>query len=200
MENKELLFKQLVNANFGYLGSDYGFHPSGGNEYEVVYVNGSVQVVVSWDANRSYQLDIRISHTDCETSNASDPIELGELLTLTDSTRALEDTFFQASREGALAGTILRMSQLLDAHGSILLQGGVEEFRRLATQREHRRRKWRSELATNQVLAKINRAWQAKDFTNVVKLCTEIESTLPPIQKRRLAYAMSKVREEKQSP
>lgn len=197
MENKALLFKQLVNANFDYLDSVYGFRSSEGHKYAVVYVNGPVQVIVCWDANRSYQLDIRISHTDCETSNASDPIELGELITLADSTRALEDTFFQASREEALAGTILRMSQLLNEHGSILLQGGVEEFRRLATQREHRRRKWRSELATNQVLVKVNRAWQAKDFTNVVKLCMEIESTLTPIQKKRLDYAMKKVREEK---
>jgi len=187
-------FPNLVQKEFSFLVTDYRFRCINATNYAVRFESDEVFVVVHYDADRSYELDVEIGELNILYNGQERPFNLGEVLRLEGVAEKEKYTLFQASTLPALSNCVAKLSSLLSAYAVELLQHNKFTFKRLSDLRKKECDQYELEVNLAHIRREVQIAWKNKDYAKVVKLYKPVESAISDAEKKKLAFAEKQVK------
>lgn len=182
-------FPNLVQKEFSFLVSDYHFRCVEATSHKVRFESDEVFVVVHYDADRSYELDVELGELNVFYSGQERPFNMGEILRLEGAAKKETYKIFQASTLSALSSCIAKLSSLLSAYAVELLQHNKFAFKRLSNLREKECGQLELQARLSHIRKDVQSAWKKKDYAKVAKLYRSVESAITDAEKKKLAFA-----------
>lgn len=189
MAISSLVYKNLVNQSFEFLVSVYGctLLPSSKNSYFETYASGDITVDVMYDANRSFELDVRLSYLGTGSPNES--ISLHEIVHA-GGVHGFRTP--QVVDERSLASAVENCAMVLKEYGSNYLRGDHFSFRRISKCREKQSIDYGIARDVRMVKAEAEVAWQKKNYMDVFSLLDSIRIYLSDADLKKLEYSQKK--------
>lgn len=187
-------FAGLVQEQFSFLVSEYGFQcVSLDNDY-VRFESDKVCVSVCYDSRRSYEIDVEIGQLDVLFDGKERLFNLGEILRLEGVTDKENYSFFQANESEALSNCVSRLAHLLSLYSIDLLKNNKFSFKRLSDFREKECSRYELDTKLTHVKAEVRMAWKNDDYLRVVELYQPVKEIISTAEKKKLAFAQKQIK------
>ncbi len=185
-------FGVLVHAYFDGLANSYGLVCETSTDRLVRFQNEIVFLQVLFDEGRSYEIGVEIGQ--CSVPGIPErPFNLAEVLRLGGVPEADYVAKIQASKQDSRDFAIKRLADLTEKYATLLLQGNVLEFLRLAKFRDKECEDYARFRDLRYARHDAENAWAKRDYLSVIKAYRPVEGNLSHAEKMRLKYAMSHV-------
>lgn len=155
-------FPSLVQKEFSFLVSDYHFRCVEATNHNVRFESDKVFVVVHYDADRSYELDVELGELNVLYSGQKRPFNMWEILRLERMAKKETPRIFQASTQSALSSCIAKLSSLLSHHANELLKGNKFAFKRLSLLREKECNQFELQSRLSHIRKEVQAAWKKR--------------------------------------
>lgn len=184
---KDLTFKEAALSSFAFLTEVYGFEcVKTTQDWLVEYRSGVLKITLCYD---SYSSDV-----DLTLSRLEERYSLAELMLLLDVRFEWGGTSAQASTSAALRKVVEVMGTVVRHHAADLLDGDGRVFDRL----DEQCKRLQAQAKLDEICRKADAAWRSRDYVALIRLLQPVQGSLSPHETKRLEYAQSKVRLNKQ--
>lgn len=185
-------FTDLIDRRLGELFGEFGLEEVGGEDFHLRFAGALVFVIVAYEPDRSHELTIWIGRVD---DDAEPPLELADALRATDcppdQIEAL--TLMQSADPDALERMLDRAGRLIPEYATPFPRGDDAAFAQAWRIRSDRASLYTNQLATGQVIADADKAWNDGDYLGVYRGLRPIEETLDRTHRRRLEFAQEQI-------
>ena len=155
--------------------------------YSAKIASPEMLLCVTYDATRSFELNIRLSEVD----QSDPPFELADILRVTDcpASEVARSELMQTANAEVVSRLMDRALRLLDGYGRALLAGDSLAFEVARSLRSARAKKYTEAVRTAPAREAAEIAWQGGDLARVHALLSPIADLLGERDLRRLAIA-----------
>lgn len=187
------VFGALVRENFNFLIAEYGFSLIKESDCQVRFESDHVFVIVHYDAERSYELDVEIGQLKALFNNEERPFNLGEVLRTERVFEGNKYRSFQACSSDILEKGVSKLALLLSLNAKDYLLNNKFSFKRLSDLRKSESDQYELEAKLANIRREAKLAWQKKDYYKVVSLYGAVESMLSSAEKKMLHIAKKNI-------
>ncbi|MDG2332927.1 MAG: hypothetical protein P8Q97_01765 [Myxococcota bacterium] len=185
MHNLHECIHDATRVGFGFLEKDYGFTCAEDDCNRVRFDSGRVFVQVVYDATRSFEVTVEMGQPDCE----GPPYNFAEFLRAFAVADHLELSAVQAADVVVARKFVERFAEVLQRHGTAVMRGDEEGFRKLQAQRNSDCNAYERERRLERGTSVAERAWNDGDYGGVVAALTPVEGDLSAAQRKKLELA-----------
>jgi hypothetical protein len=181
-----LNFAPAVLASFRFLG-EFGLHPVKQNPTFVRYESPAVFVNI-YHGRSSFELGVEVGRL----AESALPVTLFEIVNAADAADAEgfgHHVMFQVGTAEGVAQFVPKLASLIEKYGVPFLRGQEDAYRDIEQRRSQHIVQNQKEQNLRNTRAKVEVAWQAKDFAKVVEQFNPVRSDLTEIETRKLSYA-----------
>lgn len=182
-----LNFFEEVKKNFAFLESKYDFMIAESLPTYVRYESPKMFINI-YHGRISYEIGLEFGRLDSE-KNQKDCYSLWALINLFNENTAKKYRLFAARTSELVKKGVAELSQLFKQYENFIFIDGETVFDKLLLQREQLGKEYEKEVYTYQVRSKVEVAFKAKNFSEVVRLYESILDRLTPLEIKKLEYA-----------
>jgi len=180
-------FALEARRGFDGLAQQFGMSCVVSNDREVRYENDGAFLIINFDNDRSYELGVEVGRK--TRAEPERPFSLAEVLRLRGVAEAAAIDGMMVSHVAPLPKALVRLARLTSLHAADFLLGSDLSFVQVAQLRQRERDAYALEGALRAARARLESAWEERDFHAVVKSLEPLEQHLTPAEKKRLDYA-----------
>ena len=182
----ESLFVSLIQENFSFLVEEYGFHVNNTNAMH--WSRGKYNVKLSYDHNRSYELDLHIYYDDVEYLSPYSLCEIQQLFQLADIKDATY--IYMASTSERLSQGIFEISSLFKNICEKIDIFNTETFAMLAIIRRNYSEECERKNKLKWMRIDAEKAWKEKDYPTIKVLYEPFLDDLTKSEIKKYEYAL----------
>lgn len=186
-------FENLVNNEFKFLESKYGFSCVSTSLVMVRYESDEIFVVIRYDANHSYELAVEIGQLKALFNGQERPFSLNEILRLNKLSEVDIHSAVQASSQEVVANCLKKMATQLSRYGSDFLSNDMFAYKRLSDQRERECNDYELKTKLSYIRSDAQIAWKNKDYKQVIALYDPVKNVLSDAELKKLSYAHKQI-------
>jgi len=194
---KSDFFLSIVQKNFHFLINEYDFSISKINDFSVRFENREVFIKITYDARRSYEIDIGLGLLETENHYPEPAYNLGEILRINKAPESRQYRMFQASNPENLELCITKISKLVARYAAVFFSNTDFCFKRLENQRRMECEEYELNTKLRTIREYAQKAWQQKEYSKLIRLYKPVESFLTPVEKQKLHFS---VKQNQKSP
>jgi len=183
---------QLASQRFEFLETVYGFRLVVSSETLVRWETDDIFLQVTYDATRSYEVDLAIGQLTVEKERVWPPFSLSDLVGLAGVPFKVRP-FFQASTEDRLKAAVEQIADLFHQHGKRFLANDVELFRSLQQQMNKESCEYGLQKRLSWMRESAEKAWHEHDYKTVVDLYRKQLGNLTRSEAKRYKIALKHV-------
>jgi len=189
----ELEFQSAANRYFEFLITEYGYKCTESTTQSVRFESEDVSITLSFDRQRSYELNLYITHLSSSGSDVP-AFTIFEILRLRANPEANEFALIQLSDKSGISKWVYRLAEKLRSTALDLICGDATSFSELFKQRKLDQTKHQldRELRIARIDAEV--AWQKKEYRVFVKLLEPYRSALSTSEIKKIDYASKHLR------
>ena len=187
-------FAVVVKSHFMFLETEYEYSIVKGDNYMLRYENKDVFLVVHYDAERSFELDVEIGQLKCLFNGQERPFTWGEVLRAEGLAEGEKYIAFQAVSCTSFHLGIAQLAQQVSRFSRGYLLNDELSFKRLSSLREFECDQYERERQLVGIRSEAQLAWQKKDYSALVALYEPVESIISEVEKKKLNLARRRVK------
>jgi hypothetical protein len=186
--DKSAIFEAEVKRNFEFLERDHGFQlprlAEVGYAKSMRYESPKIYVSLTYGPP-AYEVGISFGRVGIDDQPDAYGFNQGDLVSL----NSCAGWRWNPTSQDPFVASISEFARLLRECGHAALQGDQSVFEEMKQRRDAAVQAWHKEERVKSVRTQVERAWQEKNFNQVLALYKSIESMLTPSEKKRLEYA-----------
>ncbi|HVA55039.1 MAG TPA: hypothetical protein VNI53_04455 [Gammaproteobacteria bacterium] len=186
-------FSDTARQAFSFL-EEIGFHCKNYHSTSLQYETNQVFVTIVWDP-QSGELNVYIGLQPRE-GQSRDDYSLGDILGMQNIEIPERYRPFEVADETQLCKFIEKLANDTRLYAKAALGGDRMFFRRLRMYRDTQSQALMLGMKLRHIRSEIGEAWNKREFDKVANLYVSIESYLTEVEKEKLKYAKSQLREE----
>lgn len=183
IDRRDLHFPEATEANFGFL-SGRGFSRVQDEETFVRFQSDRAYVNV-YHGRKSFEVGLEIG----SLQSAETPYSMSEIIRLVEANRADEYRNYSARSAEGVAEAVRQLAALCRRYVDAGLLDDPKLFERLRMGRETWKQGFALEVNLTQMRRRLEVAWHAKNYAEVVELLQPRREALTPTELQKLEYA-----------
>lgn len=185
-ERAKLGFRETVLSSFNFLG-DFGLHPVE-EEVTLVRYESSEAFVNVYHGRASFELGVEIGRL----KEPTEKLTLYDIVAWAGAEKAEgfgQHVAFQVSSRKGVQEFVPKLAALIKKHAAPLLRGDRAAYDSALAIQSERAQQYAKEVNLKSVRSKVEAAWQAKDYAQVVELYDSMRNDLTDVEAKKLDYA-----------